>query len=127
MPKESKFFIWRIDGKMAAFAWCLISKEYFIDYYLGFDYAVAYKYHLYLVRLRDLIKWCIANGIKKYEMGVTNYEPKRRMGFDYIPLYFYMKHCNKLFNPLFKIGICFMKPENFEPVFKEMKKSNKFD
>ncbi|TAM36681.1 GNAT family N-acetyltransferase, partial [bacterium] len=92
MPLETKFFLWRIDNKIAAFAFCLVSGDYFIDYYLGFDYSVAYQYNLYFVRFRELINWCIKNKIKKYEMGATGYEPKRRLGFNFIPLYIYVKH-----------------------------------
>ncbi len=120
MPKEVKYFLWRIDGKMVAFAFCLVSQGHFVDYYLGFDYSVAHEYYLYFVRFRDLMKWCIAHGIKKYEMGVTTYEPKRRLGFNFIRLYFYMKHRNRLLNPFFRVFSPFMKPENFDPVFKEM-------
>ena len=122
MPEEVKYFLWRIEGKLVAFAFCLVRSGHFIDYYLGFDYSVAYEYHLYFIRFRDLMKWCIAHGVKKYEMGVTTYEPKRRLGFDFIRLYFYIKHRNRLFNPLAKIIGCFIKPENFDPVFKYMEK-----
>ena len=120
MPQQVKYFLWRIEGKLVAFAFCLISGDHFIDYYLGFEYAVAYQYNLYFIRFRDLLKWCIAHGIKSYEMGVTTYEPKRRLGFDFIRLYFYIKHRNPLINPFIKVISHFVKPENFDPVFKEM-------
>ncbi len=120
MPGEVKYFIWRIEGKMVSFAFCLIRGNYFIDYYLGFDYSIAHKYNLYFIRFRDLLKWCIANGVKKYEMGVTTYEPKRRLGFDFVRLYFYIKHRNRLINPFLKIIGHFIKPENFDPVFDTM-------
>ena len=116
MPDEIKFFLWRINNKLAAFAFCLVSKDYFIDYYLGFDYSVAYEYHLYFVRFRDLLNWCIEHKIKKYEMGPTGYEPKRRMGFKLIPLSIYVKHRNKFINPFFRIISRIMKPSNFQPV-----------
>ncbi len=121
MPQETRFFLWRIDKKLAAFAFCLVSGGYFIDYYLGFDYSVSNKYHLYFVRFRDLMNWCIENKIKKYEMGATGYEPKRRLGFDFVPLYIYVKHRNNLFNPIFKILCRILQPNNFHPVFKELK------
>jgi predicted N-acyltransferase len=121
MPHETKFFLWRIDNKIAAFAFCLVSGDYFIDYYLGFDYSVAHQYHLYFVRFRDLMNWCIENKIKKYEMGATGYEPKRRLGFNFIPLYIYVEHRNKLFNPIFKIFCRALQPSNFHSVFKESK------
>lgn len=121
MPHETRFFLWRIDNKIAAFAFCLVGRDYFIDYYLGFDYSVAYQYHLYFIRFRDLMNWCIENKIKKYEMGATGYEPKRRLGFNFIPLYIYVTHRNKLFNPIFKIFCRLLQPTNFHPVFKELK------
>lgn len=122
MPRQTKYFLWRIEGKIATFALCLVSGEHFIDYYLGFDYAIVNEYYLYFVRFRGLMRWCIACGIKKYEMGVTSYEAKRRMGFDFIRLYFYMRHCNRLFNCFFGIVSPFLKPVNFDPVFKQMRK-----
>jgi predicted N-acyltransferase len=124
MPGNIKFFLWRIEGKLAAFAFCLFSGDYFIDYYLGFDYSLAHDYYLYFIRFRDLLKWCITHGIKKYEMGQTVYEAKRRLGFSFIRLYFYMKHRNPFLNPLFCIVSPLFKPENFDPVFKEMKNKN---
>lgn len=122
MPGETKYFLWRLEGKVVAFAFCLVSEERFIDYYLGFDYQVAYDYHLYYVRFRDLLNWCIAQKIKKYEMGPTSYESKRRLGFDFIRLFGYAKHRRPWVNPFFKILCALLRPENFDPVFKEMRK-----
>ena len=120
MPDETKYFLWRIEGKIVAFAFCLASKGHFIDYYLGLDYSIAHQYSLYFIRFRDLMKWCIEHGIKEYEMGVTTYEPKRRLGFKFIRLYFYIKHRNKLINPFIRIVVYFIKPERFDPVFGAM-------
>ncbi len=120
MPNEVKFFLWRSEGKLIAFAFCLVRGDYFIDYYLGFDYALAHQYHLYFVRFRDLLNWCIEHGVKRYEMGVTAYEPKRRLGFKFIRFYFYMKHRNRLLNRFVGLVSHFMKPANFDPVFKQM-------
>lgn len=119
MPDETKFFLWKINNKLAAFAFCLTSGEHFIDYYLGFDYSIAYRYGLYFVRFRDLMNWCIKNKIKKYEMGQTGYEPKRRLGFKFIPLDIYVKHRNKVINPIFKVLSNIMQPANFQAPLKE--------
>ena len=126
MPQEAKYFLWRIEGKLVAFALCFMRKEYFMDDYMGLDYSVAHQYYLYFVKFRDLMKWCIGQGIKKYEMGTTTYEPKKRFGFDFIRLYLYIKHRNKMVNPFLKF-LTFIKPENFEPVFKEMRKAESRD
>ena len=103
MPEETKFFLWRIDNRIVAFTFCLVSGGQFIDYYLGFDYSVAHQYSLYFVRFRDLMNWCIGNKVERYEFGPTGYESKRRLGFDFIPLYNYVRLRNRLLNPLFKV------------------------
>ncbi|MFA6349967.1 MAG: GNAT family N-acetyltransferase [Candidatus Omnitrophota bacterium] len=120
MPQESKFFLWKVRGKLVSFALCLTDGSYFIDYYLGFDYSLAHEYFLYFVRFRDLMAWCIEHGIKKYEMGVTTYEPKRRLKFNFIRLYFYIKHRNKLINYFAGLISHFLKPSNFDPIFEHM-------
>jgi len=119
MPDRTRFFLWRMDGRLAAFAFCLVSGGDFIDYYLGFDYSIAHRYHLYFVRFRDLMKWCIANKVKRYEMGATNYEPKRRLGFEFVPLFIYAKHRSRLVNPLFRLFCRFLEPKNFDPVIRQ--------
>jgi len=122
MPRHTKFFLWRIEGKLVAFLLCLVSKDILIDYYVGLDYSIAHKYHLYFVKFRDILNWCIKNNIKKYEMGITGYEPKRRLGFDFVPLYLYVKLRNRMFRPIFKLICQFLKFENFDPSLKKAKK-----
>lgn len=119
MPDETKFFLWRMDRKLVSFAFCLAKEGYFIDYYLGFDYSLSYKYHIYFQRFRDLLQWCIDNKMKTYEMGQTGYEPKRRLGLKFSPLYIYAKHRNRLINPFFKVFCRLLQPSNFHEVVKE--------
>ena len=123
MPREAKFFLWRINGKLAAFLLALVSDGIFIDYYLGLDYSVAHEYHLFFVKFRDVMKWCIENKVKKYEIGISGYEAKKRLGFGFTPLYIYAKHRNRFMNPLFKILCHFLKFENFDPDLKKIKRS----
>ena len=125
MPSESKFFLWHIDERLAGFALCLFSQEYFIEIYLGFDYSIAYQYHLYFVKIRDLFNWCIEKGFKSYEMGITNYEPKKRLDFEFVRLHIYARHRNRMLNHFFKVSGRFLAPENFDPTLKKMKKEGK--
>jgi len=120
MPQETRFFLWRIRGKLVAFEFCLVSGDYFLDCYLGLDYSVAYQHHLYFVRFRDLINWCIKNGIRRYEMGCTNYDPKKRLGFQFIPLDIYAKHRNRWINSFLRVFCRFLEPKRFDPVLKEL-------
>ena len=118
MPKEAKYFLWHMDGKIAAFLLCLVSEDRLIDYYVGLDYSLAHKYHLYFVKFRDVMNWCIKNKIKVYEMGITGYEPKRRLGFEFVPLYIYAKLRNRWMRPIFKTACHFLRFENFDPALK---------
>jgi len=124
MPAQTRYFLWRLDGRIVAFALCFVSAERMIDYYLGFDYALAYDLHLYFTRFRDLMKWCIQQKIPVYEMGNTGYEAKRRLGFGYIRLFVYAKHRNKFINPFFHLLCRCVRPENFDETFKHVRKAS---
>ena len=123
MPRETKFFLWRVRGKLVAFLLALVSDGLMVDYYLGLDYAVAHDLHLFFVKHRDVMKWCIANGIKRYEIGFSGYEPKKRLGFDFTPLHIYVRHRNRVINPLFRVMCKFLKFENFDPDLKKIARS----
>ena len=125
MPESAKFFLWKMDGRIVAFLMCLVSHDRLNDYYVGLDYSVAHEYHLYFVKFRDVLNWCIKHKIKAYEMGLTGYEPKRRLGFDFVPLYLYVKHRNRLIRPLFKAICQFLRFENFDPDLKKARRKGK--
>lgn len=122
MPGKVKYFLWKINGKLAAFLLCLVSGDKLIDYYVGMDYSIAHQYHLYFLKFRDALNWCIKNKITKYDMGITGYEPKRRLGFEFIPLYLYVKLRNRAFRPVFNLICHFLKFENFDPSLQKAKK-----
>ena len=125
MPGKAKFFLWRMDGRLVAFVFALVSGSFFSAYYLGLDYSVAEKYHLYFIRFRDIINWCLKNGIKRYDVGVTGYEPKKRLGFDFLPLDLYVKHLNPAMRPLFRAMCSFLKFENSDPVLEEIRRKRR--
>lgn len=121
MPGQAKFFLWRMEGKIVAFLFCFVFKDMFIDYYVGLDYSVAHEYHLYFIKFRDALNWCIKNKIKTYEMGNTAYEPKKRLGFSLVPSYIYVKLRNRMLRPAFNFICQFLKFENFDPSLKKAK------
>jgi predicted N-acyltransferase len=116
--------MWFIDNRLVAFNLCLTSGDILIGEYVGFDYSLAHEHHLYFVRSRDVTTYCIENGIKKYYTGATDYEPKKRLGSKIIPLYTYVKHRNRLLNPILKIVCKFLSPHDFD---KNLKSSAKED
>ena len=125
MPDESRYFLWRLHGRIVAFSLCLVSESRLTNYYVGFDYSLAYDFHLFFLHVCDQIKWCIQNKMTKYEMGNTSYEPKRRLGFSFIRLFVYAKHRSPAFNPLIHLLCKLLKPENFDEVFKIIRTNGK--
>jgi predicted N-acyltransferase len=125
MPGRTKFFLWRINGRLVTFLLALVSQDLFIDYYVGLDYTVAHDYHLYFIKFREALNWCIKHKIKKYEMGITGYEPKRRLRFDFAPLYIYAKLRNRMLRPIFNLACQFLKFENFDPELRKAKSRTK--
>ncbi len=122
MPGRVKFFLWRLKEKLVAVDLCLVSEDVLVDEYIGMDYAVAYEYHLYFLTFRDIINWCMERGIKKYETGALNYDPKKRLDFRFLSNYLYIRHESPIKNPFFGLVIMLLKPDNFDPVLKFVKK-----
>jgi len=119
MPGRAKFFLWRIEGRLVTFLLCFVSGDRLLDYYVGFDYAVAHTHHLYFIKFRDTLNWCLKHDIKKYDMGTTGYEPKKRLGFTFVPLYIYARLRNRMLRPVFTLLCQFLKFENFDPDLKK--------
>lgn len=121
LPQETKFFLWFLDDKLVAMDFCLINNGALIDEYIGLHPDYAHLYHLYFVTFRDILSWCIQNGITAYWGGTINYDPKKRLDFQFLPQYIYVRHINPLINFFFG-GLCeILKPENNDPVLKELK------
>ncbi len=112
---HSKFFLYYVNGKLAAFNLCFVYKDLFIDKFIGFDYDISNQYNLYFVSWCFNIEWCLKNSIRFYQSGQTDYYPKMRLGGRLVPLYTYLKHKNTAVNSLLKLLAIFLKPENFDP------------
>jgi len=108
------FFLYYVDGKLAAFNLCFVYPDLLIDKFIGFDYDISNYYNLYFVSWAYNIKWCIDNLRRYYHPGQTDYQPKIRLGGKIIPLYAYLKHKNAFFNLVLKLLILLLKPENFD-------------
>lgn len=118
MPDRIRFFIWRQNGKIIAFNLCLVHDETLHDLGVGLDYAVALDLHLYFRTWRDVIEWCLANGIKSYHTGPLNYDPKWHLRLTLVPLDLYARHNTALFNPLFKLAVKYLEPTRHDPILR---------
>lgn len=125
MPATIKYFVTWVNGKMAAFNMCVIKDDFCIDKYIGFDYDVAYKYNLYYVTWCHNIDWCIKHGIRYYQSGTCDYDPKIRLGSGLVPLYISSRLINPVINYLTAPVMKFIEPKRFDPVLNNLSKYEK--
>jgi hypothetical protein len=116
MPELARFFIWRQDGKIVAFSFCLVCGDAIYDECIGLDYTVALDLHLYFYTLRDIISWALQQGLKYYYSNPLNYEPKLHLDCELVPLDLYVRHTSALLNPIFRRVIKYLGPTRHDPV-----------
>lgn len=114
LSPHTRFFLYYVDGRLAAFNLCFIYDDLFIDKFIGFDYEISKQFNLYFVSQAYNIKWCLNNSLCYYYSGQTNYETKIRLGGKLIALDAYLKHKNMFFNFFLKLLIPLFKPDNFD-------------
>ena len=118
MPDKALFFVWRQEGRMVAFNFCIAHREILRDNYVGFDYAVALDYHLYFVSRRDIFSWAIENGYHTYYSAPLNYDPKLHLRQQLSPLDLYVRTSRNWLNPLFHRILPLMEPTRYDPIIK---------
>ena len=119
MPELARFFIWRQDGKLVAFSFCLVCGDAIYDECIGLDYSVALNLHLYFYTLRDIISWALQQGLKYYYSNPLNYEPKLHLDCELVPLDLYVRHTSALLNPIFRRVVKYLGPTRHDPVLRK--------
>ena len=119
MPDRVRYFIWRQNGRIIAFNLCLVHDGVLHDLDVGLDYAVALDLHMYFVTWRDVIQWCLKNGVKTYHTGPLNYDPKLHLKLTLAPQDLYARHNSALINPFFKLAIKYLEPTRHDPVLRK--------
>ena len=116
MNDRARFFIWRLEGRIIAFASTIVHKGVLRDNYIGLDYSVALNYHLYFVTWRDTIVWAVENGMHTYHSAPLNYDPKYHFRMELEPLDLYVRSPNGLLNAVFKRILPLLEPTRYDPV-----------
>jgi predicted N-acyltransferase len=124
MPERARFFLWRQNGKIVAFSFCLVCGDAIYDECIGLDYSVALDLHLYFYTLRDIISWSLQQGLKYYYSNPLNYEPKLHLDCELVPLDLYIMHTNSLLNPIFRRVIKYLGPTRHDPVLRKFSNAN---
>jgi len=124
MPDRARFFIWRQNGKIIAFSFCLVCGDAIYDECIGLDYNVALQLHLYFYTLRDIISWALQQGLKYYYSNPLNYEPKLHLDCELVPLDLYVRHTNTMLNAIFRRVIKYLGPTRHDPVLQRFPNAN---
>ena len=119
MPDQTRFFIWRQAGKIVAFSFCTVHGDTLYDNDLGLDEDAAAALHLYHVTFRDIVRWALAHGLKRYCSSPFNYDPKLHLRMELVPLDLYVRHLSPVFNALVRRFAPLAAPTRLEPVLKE--------
>ena len=118
LPDRVRYFVWRQNGRIIAFNLCLVQDGMLHDLDVGLDYSVALDLHMYFVTWRDVIQWCLRNGVTMYHTGPLNYDPKLHLKLSLAPQDLYVRHNSALINPIFKLAIKYLEPTRHDPVIK---------
>jgi len=119
MNGRVKFFLWRQQGRIIAFA-CVIARDGVLrDTCIGLDYTVALKYHLYFLTWRDLIGWALKNGFHTYHSGSLNYDPKYHLRMALEPLDLYVRSSYGCLNPLFRSILPVLEPTRYDRIIRK--------
>ena len=118
MPDRARFFVWRHQAKAVAFGECIVHGETMFAEYLGLDYSVAFRLHLYHYVFRDLMNWGIANGYKWFQSSGLNYDPKLHLRHRLKPVDLYVKHTSSALNLAMRIALPWLEPTRYDKTLK---------
>lgn len=113
-PERVRFFVWRQEGRIIAFSFCMLEGEDFYPEYVGFDYSVALQLHLYHYIVRDMIAWAIAHGYKWLRSSPLNYDPKLHLRHRLDPTDLYVRHTSPLANVVLRRVLPLIEPTRYD-------------
>jgi predicted N-acyltransferase len=116
MPDKTLFFVWRQEERAVAFALCMVNGGDIYHEYVGFDYRVAFKLHLYYRVFHDIIEWAIANGYREFHSGSLNYDPKWHLRQSLDPIDLYVRYISPPINVVFRRLLPLLEPTRADPV-----------
>jgi hypothetical protein len=116
MPDKVRYFIWRQEGRVIAFSLCMVEGEDIYAEYLGLDYTLALKLHLYHYAFRDVVTWAIANGYKNFRSSGLNYDPKLHLRSRLDPIDLYVRHTSPVLNALLARILPVLEPTHTDPI-----------
>jgi len=119
MPDKIRFFVWRREGRIVAFAMCMVHRNTIFFEYLGLDYNIALKVHLYHLIIRDLLSWAMVRGYKWCVSTAVSYDPKYHLRFALAPLDLYVRHTSGVLNLAVKMFLPLVEPTRYDRTLRQ--------
>jgi hypothetical protein len=119
LPEVARFFVWRQEARIVAFCFCMIEGDALFAEYIGLDYSVALKLHLYHYAVRDMIAWAIAKGFKWLRSSPLNYDPKLHLRHQLDPIDLYVRHTAAVPNAFLKRILPLIEPTRYDPTLRK--------
>jgi hypothetical protein len=119
MSDKTRFFFWRRDKALVAFALGMVQGDQIFYEYIGLDYAVALDLHLYHCVTRDLFNWAVEHRYTCIRSSGLNYEPKYRFRHRLDPIDLYVRHTSLLVNAVLKRILPRIVPVRYDPILKK--------
>jgi predicted N-acyltransferase len=119
MPDKVCFFVWRRQGKVIAFATCMLHADAIYAEYVGFDYDYALDLHLYHYAYRDVVSWAISHGYKEFRSSGLNYDPKLHLRHLLDPLDLYVRHVSPPLNAVLRVLLPWLEPTHYDETLKK--------
>lgn len=118
MSDKTRFFSWRHENALVAFALCMVERDELFYEYVGLDYTVALDLHLYHYVTRDLFNWAVAHGYTCICSTGLNYEPKYRFRHRLDPIDLYVRHTSPVANAVLKRVLPWIVPVRYDAILK---------
>ena len=114
MPDTARFLVWHQSGRIVAFVLCMIEGDAVYAEYIGLDYSVALRLHLYHYVVRDVTSWAIAAGYKWLRSSGLNYDPKLHLRHVLDPLDLYVRHTSTIINLALRWILPLIEPTRYD-------------
>jgi len=114
MGDKVRFFLWSHNGRLVAFATCMVHRDAIYAEYIGLDYNIALDLHLYHYVFRDMVSWAIANGYKWFGSSGLNYDPKLHLRHLLDPIDLYVRHTSTPINAVLKHVLPALEPTRYD-------------
>lgn len=99
-PETTQIFVYRVDGVLAGFAFCIFDAQSLAAKYVGFKQPFGKEKKLYFLNWMEILRFCLERGIGAIHVGQNSYPTKVMLGCKLSPNWIYYRHPGAITNLL---------------------------